>query len=277
MALHPVPFDPVRRGGVDQLLPQLGILDRLPVGGPPAVLLPAVDPFGDAVADIDAVGIERRPRTAASAPRAPRIAASSSIRLLVVSGSPPEISFSRAPERITAPQPPGPGIALAGAVGEDFDFGHEQRVRPLRGRAGSLNTIRSSTPSTGSSCTSKRSARRSTTSRTSTSGAEAPAVMPSVPDALEPVEDRCRVPRADQPGARAFALGDLDQAQRVGAVRRADHQHRVAAAGDRLDRRLAVRGRVADVLAARRLDRREAALEDGDDLGGVVDRQAWSG
>ena len=58
MALHPMPFDPVRRGGLDQLLPELGILDRLAVGGAPAVLAPAVDPFGDAVADIDAVGVE---------------------------------------------------------------------------------------------------------------------------------------------------------------------------------------------------------------------------
>src|SRR3954463_16071020 len=41
-----------------------------------------------------------------------RMAASISILLLVVSGSPPEISFSRAPARITAPQPPGPGLPL---------------------------------------------------------------------------------------------------------------------------------------------------------------------
>src|SRR3954468_19437159 len=46
-----------------------------------------------------------------SASRA-RIAASSSIRLLVVSGSPPDSSLSLAPERITAPQPPGPGLPL---------------------------------------------------------------------------------------------------------------------------------------------------------------------
>src|SRR3954447_12595376 len=46
-----------------------------------------------------------------SASRA-RIAASSSIRLLVVKDSPPDNSFSRTPERITAPQPPGPGLPL---------------------------------------------------------------------------------------------------------------------------------------------------------------------
>ncbi len=34
------------------------------------------------------------------------------MRLLVVWGSPPESSFSRLPERITTPQPPGPGLPL---------------------------------------------------------------------------------------------------------------------------------------------------------------------
>src|ERR1043166_2258321 len=39
-----------------------------------------------------------------------RIAAMISMRLLVVANSPPEISFSRRPERRMAPQPPGPGF-----------------------------------------------------------------------------------------------------------------------------------------------------------------------
>src|ERR1051326_1740714 len=39
-----------------------------------------------------------------------RIAAIISMRLLVVANSPPEISFSRRPERRMAPQPPGPGF-----------------------------------------------------------------------------------------------------------------------------------------------------------------------
>ena len=123
-------------------------------------------------------------------------------------------------------------------------------LTPLRDPRGSLKTIRSSTPSTGSSVTSNRSPSASTTSRTSTSGAEAPAVMPSVRTPVEPGEIEVRA-AADQPRLGALALGDLDQAQRIGAVRRADHQHRVAARRDRLHRRLAVGGRVADVLAAR--------------------------
>src|SRR5262249_39654166 len=41
-----------------EALPQLDILDRLLVRGAPAVALPAVDPAGDALPDILAVGVE---------------------------------------------------------------------------------------------------------------------------------------------------------------------------------------------------------------------------
>ena len=51
MAPDPMPFDPVRRGRVDQLLPQLGVLDRLPVRRLPAVRAPFVDPARDPVAE----------------------------------------------------------------------------------------------------------------------------------------------------------------------------------------------------------------------------------
>src|SRR5437868_4777269 len=37
VALDPVPVDSMGSAGGDKLLPQLGVLDRLPVGGPPAV------------------------------------------------------------------------------------------------------------------------------------------------------------------------------------------------------------------------------------------------
>src|SRR3954447_23909809 len=57
-ALDPVPFDAMARRGRDQLLPQIGILDRLLVGSAPAVPLPVVNPTGNAVADVDAVGVE---------------------------------------------------------------------------------------------------------------------------------------------------------------------------------------------------------------------------
>src|SRR6516162_10124392 len=61
VALDPMPFDPVRLRGLDQLLPQLGILDRLLVRGAPAVALPVVDPARDSIADVDAVRMEKDP------------------------------------------------------------------------------------------------------------------------------------------------------------------------------------------------------------------------
>ena len=58
VALDPVPAHLmlVQRGV--QPLPEVDILDRLLVGGPPAVPLPAMDPAGDALMDILAVGVE---------------------------------------------------------------------------------------------------------------------------------------------------------------------------------------------------------------------------
>ena len=118
--------------------------------------------------------------------------------------------------------------------------------------------MRSGVWSTTSSVTSKRSRSASTTSRTSTSGADAPAVIPTVRRLAEPVpiDVGCAL---DQARRDAHPLGDLGEAQRIAAVGRADHQHPLALRRDRLDRRLAIRGRVANVLAARRADRREAA------------------
>src|SRR3546814_7413014 len=59
MSLHPLPVNAMGAGGLKQGLPQLGILHRLAIGRAPAVALPAENPLGDAVADIDAVGVER--------------------------------------------------------------------------------------------------------------------------------------------------------------------------------------------------------------------------
>ena len=56
-------LDPVQRHFMAllrrlQRLPQLHILDRLVIGGFPALLFPAENPLGDAILDIGAVGIE---------------------------------------------------------------------------------------------------------------------------------------------------------------------------------------------------------------------------
>ena len=79
---------------------------------------PLIQP-GDAVAHVLAVGVEVDGARAASAPPAPRSRAISSMRLLVVCGSPPLSSRVVSPHCRIAPQPPGPGIARAGAVGVD--------------------------------------------------------------------------------------------------------------------------------------------------------------
>src|SRR5947207_9642643 len=61
MAAHPWPIDDVPgRRGVEPL-PKIDILDRLLVGCPPVPPLPAVYPFGDAVAQILTVAVEPDP------------------------------------------------------------------------------------------------------------------------------------------------------------------------------------------------------------------------
>src|SRR3546814_9637814 len=50
MTFDPLPMNGVRAGGVEQGLPEVGVLDGLSVGGAPAIFLPAENPFGDAIA-----------------------------------------------------------------------------------------------------------------------------------------------------------------------------------------------------------------------------------
>ena len=75
----------------------------------------------------------------------------------------------------------------------------------------------------------------------------------------------------DQLCAAAGALGDLDQAARIGGVLRPDDEDQLAVARDRAHRVLAVLGRVADVLGGRDDERGEALAQRVDDLGGLVD------
>src|SRR5712691_2276149 len=58
VAAHPVPAHVVLLEGRVEPLPQIDVLDRLAVGGAPAVALPLLDPAGDAAAQILAVGVE---------------------------------------------------------------------------------------------------------------------------------------------------------------------------------------------------------------------------
>src|SRR5258706_15478485 len=59
VAGHPAPFAVMQVAQRVEPLPQLGVLHRLLVGRLPAALLPAVDPLGDALAHVLAVGIQR--------------------------------------------------------------------------------------------------------------------------------------------------------------------------------------------------------------------------
>src|SRR6266404_1657616 len=58
MPAHPFPVDDVAARGSVEPLPQIDVLYRLLVGGAPTAPLPAVDPLGDAVAQILAVAIK---------------------------------------------------------------------------------------------------------------------------------------------------------------------------------------------------------------------------
>lgn len=54
----PDPFDVVPRSGLDQVMPKVGVANRLLRGIFPAVTLPTVDPLGDAFEDIFAVSVQ---------------------------------------------------------------------------------------------------------------------------------------------------------------------------------------------------------------------------
>src|SRR5262245_58466398 len=58
MAAHPMPAHAVSRHGRLEPLPEIDVLDRLLVGGAPAVALPLFDPRHDAVAQLLAVGVD---------------------------------------------------------------------------------------------------------------------------------------------------------------------------------------------------------------------------
>ena len=120
-----------RSRGCVEALPQIDVLHRLLVGGAPAVPLPAVDPLGDAVAQILRVGVEARPRRAASAPRAPRSRPSAPCGCWSSAARRPRSPLAVAPAQDRAPAARA-GIAGAGAVGTD----RPRACRPRRSRRG---------------------------------------------------------------------------------------------------------------------------------------------
>src|SRR4051812_13424741 len=149
-----------------------------------------------------------------------RIAASISMRLLVVRDSPPDSSFSCGPERMIAPQPPGPGLPLQApsvkistsvnvgsggleAVGELEDHSLDDALALDLGDvemlAQAIDQLAHQQLGGGGAC------------------GEAERCH-----ALHPAEVELGG-AADEAGASALPLRDLDEADRVGAVGRTDH------------------------------------------------------
>jgi hypothetical protein len=111
----------MRRARRVEALPQLDILHRLLVGGAPAVLLPAVDPLGDAVAHVDAIGEEAHP--ARPLQRLQPLDGRHQLHAVVGGGRVAAGEFALAIAD-TKDRPPAArsGISAARAVGEDLDL-----------------------------------------------------------------------------------------------------------------------------------------------------------
>ena len=132
MAAHPFPGDIVAGHRRVEPLPKIDILDRLLIGGSPAAPLPAVDPFGDAVAQVLAVAVEPHParplqrlqarhRSRHFHPVVGRVGLEAAQFPLG-----PAIAQDRGPAA-------GTRVAAAGAIGKDFDLGQlRHRARSPR-------------------------------------------------------------------------------------------------------------------------------------------------
>src|SRR5258707_11909195 len=123
---HPDPVDLVRRARGVEALPQLDILHRLLVGGAPAVLLPAMDPLGDAVTHVDAVG--EKAHAARSLQRLQSLDGRHQLHAVVGGGriTAGEFAFAAPSLRLLDAEDRAPaarsGISAAGAIGEDLDL-----------------------------------------------------------------------------------------------------------------------------------------------------------
>ena len=107
--LTPHPLDLMGRCGPLQPPPQVHVLHRLAVRGLPVPALPRRNPLRDPVLQVRRVGAE--PDPARPAQRLQRFDRGGELHPVVRRvARPAERSFSRAPERSTAPQPPGPGF-----------------------------------------------------------------------------------------------------------------------------------------------------------------------
>src|SRR4029079_19527279 len=163
----------------------------------------------------------------------PRIAASSSMRLLVVSGSPPTTSRSFAPVLKSTAQPPGPGLPRhapsvnISTSGSSLTSDNEL-ARQLEGHAlGRVIRLLLGHFEAGVECLYDLAHEQ-----LGRGGAGGEAERGGMAEPL-PVDVRRPL---DQSRRHAEALRDLGEALRIAAVRSADHQHLVAFGGDSLDR-----------------------------------------
>src|SRR5215471_3276542 len=137
--------------------------------------------------------------------------------------------------------------------------------------------MRSLTASTSSTWSNPSAASLPSTPATRSSGTEAPLVTPTVAASASHLSSISPVRLVEVGGTRARVLRDLDEADRVGGVRRADDDDHVGLARDDLDGGLPVLRGVADVVAWRVDQLREAFTQRRDRLHGLVNRQRGLG
>src|SRR5262249_23136364 len=152
----------------------------------------------------------------------PRIAAISSIRLLVVSGSPPDSSFSLSPIRIRTAQPPGPGfprhapsvnISTRGvSVTSGYKLAWKLEDHPFRTVIGNFFGH------------GDRFGKRIEALRDQDSGSGGPGGETTSQRLSEPVPIDVGGP-FDQAGGNPHPLSDLRESKRIAAVRGADDEH----------------------------------------------------
>ncbi len=122
MAFDPAPFNLVsrRRHHMVQRLPQLDILDGLLGGGTPAFGLPAMDPLGDAFANVFAVQVQSHLAWPLEGLQA--LDHSSQLHAVVGGAQLAAKKLMNVLARLQTHAPaPGAGIAFAGAIGINFN------------------------------------------------------------------------------------------------------------------------------------------------------------
>ena len=121
MSLHPTPLDVELSAETVELLPEFAVLDGGFRGGHPVLLLPTVDPLGDAVFDVTAVGVNDD--GAGTTDELQGFDDGREFHLIVGDVRRTAENFLRmsAPDEIGAPTSDS-GVAFGSAVGPNFQF-----------------------------------------------------------------------------------------------------------------------------------------------------------